>query len=208
MFCERCGEYSGRYALCKKCYHQTEESGYNMDWLFGDDEEYESTCIACQEGKDDDGYLFCRSCYYKYKNKTIILQIDKCTDVKLIDSYYYGRLKCKDGHIVKSKAEREIDNFLYDHNIRHCYEYTISIDGNEEHDLHPDFYLPDMNVYIEYWGKEDDEEYDKIKSYKMDIYRKLKITLICMYESIDAEDIEAALRRKLKNYKSGKINYL
>ena len=60
----------------------------------------------------------------------------------------------KDGHIVKSKSEREIDNFLNQYKIRHYYEHELSIDDNPEHSIHPDFYLPDLDVYIEHWGKD------------------------------------------------------
>ena len=206
MYCKICGDYSGQYPLCKDCYYTVQNSDYEFD--FDDDYESTTTCIACQEEKDDDGYLFCKSCYYKYKNKTLVFQVNKCVEFKLIYNYYEGKYKCIDGHMVKSKAEREIDNFFFRHNIKHCYEPTLPIDEIEEHDLHPDFYLPEMKVYIEHWGKENDEQYNRIKAYKVDIYRKLQITLICTHESTDSADIEGALRRKLKNFKVGEINYL
>ena len=100
------------------------------------------------------------------------------------------------------------DNFLFKNRIAHCYERPLSIDDNPEHDLHPDFYLPDLQLYIEHWGMEDNEQYNSEKEYKIPLYQKLKITLICTHENTDSVDIESALRRKLKHYKKGEINFL
>lgn len=199
MYCEQCGKYSGRYALCRDCYDEL---------LYGDYDESESFCIACHEEKDDDGYFFCKSCYYKYKNKTLRFEVRNCTDFELIDFYYEGRYRCYDGHIVKSKSEKEIDNYLFKKNIRHCYEKPIHIDGNEENDIHPDFYLYDMDAYIEHLGKEGDASYDEITEYKVKMYKNLKLTVIFTHENTDAKDMQSALDRKLKNFKRGQLNYL
>ncbi|MFX1402814.1 MAG: UvrD-helicase domain-containing protein, partial [Promethearchaeota archaeon] len=55
---------------------------------------------------------------------------------------------------VKSLGERDIANFLFLHNIEFNYEPLAAwIDKNEEDKLyHPDFYLPEHNIYIEHWG--------------------------------------------------------
>lgn len=214
--CEFCGEYSGKYPLCRECF-KLMESGeleqctncgeWHYTWEYCECEQETATCIICNSNKENDGYLFCKTCYHQYKNKTITLQIKNCRNIKLIDSYYDGRYKCKDGHIVKSKAEREIDNYLFDHNIKHCYEKNLAIDNNKEHDLLPDFYLPEENVYIEHLGKEEDPSYIEILQYKMKIYKKLGLTIVCTHESTDSFDMESALNRKLKNYKAKKINY-
>ena len=54
----------------------------------------------------------------------------------------------------------------------------------------------------------DDPEYVEKMKYKLDIYKKLKITLICMYEETDSEKITNVLDRKLQFYKRDQINYL
>lgn len=202
MYCEKCGKYSGRYPLCKNCYYEENDE---EDLLpFEEWEDVPGECLIC--GKDSGEYLFCRECYHKYKNKTITLQCKNCTDFQLIDHQYEGIYRCIDGHIVKSKAEREIDNYLFLHNIRHCYEKPIPVDNNTE--IHPDFYLPDLDLYIEHWGKEDDYSYNETKKYKLDIYRKLRITLICTHEKEDSADIDSALNRKLHTFKRNQINFL
>ncbi len=53
-----------------------------------------------------------------------------------------------DGHMVRSKAEMLIDNWLYMAEIVHAYERKLPI----EEELYSDFYIPTGKVYIEYWG--------------------------------------------------------
>lgn len=67
--------------------------------------------------------------------------------------------------------------------------------------------MPEKKAYIEHWGKENDPKYNEQKNYKLDKYKKMKITVICTHENTDSEDIESALNRKLNNFKIGKVNY-
>lgn len=167
-------------------------------------------CIAC--GKETKaGFLFCPSCYKKYVDKKLLVEITNCRDITILDDSYEGKFTCTDGHIVKSKSEMIIDNWLFDHSIPHAYEKKLPIDADESHDLHPDFCLPAYNgnqddVYIEYWGyNESNIRYTESKNYKMKIYKQLNTTVICLEEK-DMMDISASMSRKLKFYKKGTIN--
>lgn len=171
-----------------------------------------SRCITC--GFHTDGLLFCNNCYKKYKEKEILVKIIKCKNVELLDETYESIYRCKDGHMVKSKSERDIDNYLYEHKIQHVYEPELPY-NNGTKVLHPDFkltnYLGDgKDVYIEHWGyNEANYRYQETKKYKMPIYQEQHITLICTHESVDAKDIESSLNRKLnKAYiKENQINF-
>lgn len=167
-------------------------------------------CIAC--GKETKpGFLFCVSCYKKYADKKLLVEINKCKDITILDDSYEGKFTCTDGHVVKSKSEMIIDNWLFEHGIPHAYEKKLPIDANESHDLHPDFCLPGYHddpddVYIEYWGyNESNKEYTKSKNYKIKVYKELKVTVICLEEK-DIMDINASMSRKLKFYKKGTVN--
>ena len=166
----------------------------------------EGCCLTC--GKPAEGKMFCKSCYHKYKNKTLLVKISKCDTLEVLDESYEGIYVCKDGHVVKSKSERDIDNYLFDKQIRHVYEKEIRMfDGTP---IHPDFYLPDRNAYIEHWGYDESNiKYTETKNMKMDFYHKKGLTLICTYEKSDAKDIESALDWKLdpNNYKQGEVNF-
>jgi hypothetical protein len=160
-----------------------------------------SKCITC--GKQTDGLLFCSSCYHKYKNKELLFRITNCANVELLDGDYEGKYTCKDGHIVKSKSERDIDNYLFEHGISHAYERELPYGATDKEVLHPDFYLPNYlgekkHVYIEHWGyNENNIQYTKTKKFKMPIYKQLGITLICTYEKTDMGKIDTVLDRKL-----------
>lgn len=167
-------------------------------------------CIAC--GKETKaGFLFCSSCYKRYVDKKLLVEITNCRDITILDDSYEGKFTCTDGHIVKSKSEMIIDNWLFDHSIPHAYEKKLPIDADGSHDLHPDFFLPAYkgdqdDIYIEYWGyNESNIKYTESKNYKMKIYKQLNITVICLEEK-DMMDISASMSRKLKFYKKGTIN--
>ena len=172
-----------------------------------------SKCITC--GKPTDGLLFCTNCYHKYKNKELLFRITNCTCVELLEEDYEGRYTCKDGHIVKSKSERDIDNYLFEHGISHAYERELPYGATEKEILHPDFFLPNylgegQHVYIEHWGyNENNIQYTKTKKFKMPIYRNLGITLVCTYEKTDMGKIDTVLDRKLNKLfiKLNQINY-
>jgi len=120
--------------------------------------------------------------------------------VELLDGDYEGKYTCKDGHIVKSKSERDIDNYLFEHGISHAYERELPYGATDKEVLHPDFYLPNYlgekkHVYIEHWGN--NIQYTKTKKFKMPIYKQLGITLICTYEKTDMGKIDTVLDRKL-----------
>ncbi len=177
------------------------------------DSNNKSRCVTC--GKHSDGLLFCANCYHKYKNKELLFKITNCTNIELLDEDYEGRFTCKDGHIVKSKSERDIDNYLFEHNISHAYERELPFGATQKEVLHPDFYLPNYlgdgkHVYIEHWGyNENNIQYAKTKKFKMPIYKKLGITLICTYEKTDMGKIDTVLDRKLNKefIKVNDINY-
>lgn len=72
---------------------------------------------------------------------------------------YEKPYRCKDGDYVRSKAEREIDNFLYDNKIWHIYEPELVCHNKKKY--YPDFLLTDYNLYIEYFGRSDEKYIEK-----------------------------------------------
>lgn len=55
---------------------------------------------------------------------------------------------------VKSYGEMDIANFLFENGVKYIYEHPYKIDTRDkEHgQYYPDFYLPDYDIYIEYFG--------------------------------------------------------
>lgn len=198
--CEECGKWHSTNEECE-CKKNKENTTKGQSKIIIINQENKSRCITC--GKKTDGLLFCTSCYSKYCKKELLFKITGCSSVELLDEDYEGKLNCKDGHIVKSKSEREIDNYLFENGIPHAYEKKLPYGKTEKEVLHPDFFLKDYlgkgeHVYIEHWGYNDsNKDYTKTKKFKIDIYKKLGITLVCTNEKTDIQDIEATLDRKL-----------
>ena len=200
--CPDCGKWHHVFEKCE-CKKNTnkEEPKNNSEENFTDQKE--NKCLLCD--KDSGKYLFCKECFSKYHGKTLLLKItcDKNQKLELLNESYEGVYTCKDGHIVKSKSERDIDNYLFEHKIAHAYEKPLVI-GNEV--FKPDFYLKDQDVYIEHWGyDESNKEYTRRKEYKIPKYKEKGITLITTTEK-DMQDVETSLELKLSNYKKGEIN--
>lgn len=83
-------------------------------------------------------------------------------------------IRASDGHMVRSRAEALIDSWLYENRVVHAYEKLVRI----EQKMYCDFYLPELDVYIEFWGLENDPRYRKRKDAKLDLYRKNDLRLI------------------------------
>ncbi len=104
-------------------------------------------------------------------------------------------LRTKDGHMVRSRAEVIIDNALYDYKLAHAYERKLPI----EEDLFSDFFIPTENVYIEYWGMENDPKYLDRKKVKLDIYKKYDFKLIELTD-YDISNLDDHLPKKLLKF--------
>lgn len=87
---------------------------------------------------------------------------------------FKANYRTTDGHMVRSKAEMLIDNWLYMAEIVHAYERKLPI----EEDVYSDFYIPSGKVYIEYWGIEENPKYLKRKEKKIELYKKYGFNLI------------------------------
>ncbi len=103
--------------------------------------------------------------------------------------------RATDGHVVRSKAELLIDNWLYVAGVVHAYERRLPI----EEDLYCDFYLPSGKVYIEYWGLENDPRYAARKATKLAIYEKHGLNLIQLTDA-EVQNLDDVMPRLLLKY--------
>lgn len=123
------------------------------------------------------------------------------------------------GEIVKSYGEMEIANFLFYNNIKYEYEakYKYKTDTTEYGEYHPDFYLPDYDIYVEYFGidrnhnvpsyytskhgKTPKEEYNDGIAWKRETHKNHGTILIELYYYQNKEGIlKETLRDELKKY--------
>lgn len=165
-----------------------------IDELYNKQEDSDLNCIIC--GKSSNGKHFCIDCWNEYKDKSIDIRITNCKEVQILDQYGNLTIECDDGRKVRSRAEALISNFFYNNKIRSVYEKTIYYkENNEDKTLHPDFYLPDYDMYIEY-NEIKKKSYLKSKDYTMTIYKKLGYNVIIMDDK-DLNSIAGCLKPKL-----------
>ncbi len=72
-------------------------------------------------------------------------------------------IEARDGTVVQSEGERRIADWLTAHGLAYRYDAKYRIIG--EFQIRPDFYLPELDVYVEYWGLDTPQ-------YKMSMYKK------------------------------------
>lgn len=89
------------------------------------------------------------------------------------DGKYFTTL---DGTRVRSKSEQFIADWLYRHSIKYVYEPLLNV---RDFSFHPDFFIPEANVYIEHVSE---------KSYstreKEEQFRKGSLLLVKTFESM------------------------
>ena len=97
---------------------------------------------------------FCDRCF----DETFLRRRNFETDVELSKT-----VEANDGTVVQSKGERKVAEWLTAHGLGYRYDAKYRIIG--EFQIRPDFYLPELDVYIEYWGL-------NTPQYKMSMYKK------------------------------------
>lgn len=100
------------------------------------------TCLFCK--KDSNGMHFCKECYHTYKDREMDIHIKNLIEWTITDEYGNQKIQCKNGMKVRSRAEKIIADFFFDHKIRAIYETDIPYKHKDKVIiLNPDFYLPD-----------------------------------------------------------------
>lgn len=108
------------------------------------------------------------------------------------------KYRCSDGHYVRSRAELLIDNWLFDKRIIHIYERQVTFASNEK--FLCDFYLPDFNAYVEFWGKTDDY-YVKRRNIKTSLYKTLENVKLIELDDKALENLDDILENRINEIK-------
>ena len=110
------------------------------------------------------------------------------------------------GEEVKSKGEKRIADYFKSKNIKYVYE-----PGLREFYADPDFYLPDYDVYVEYWGLLNArdawvaQKYEKSMKRKMAIYYTHNIKFISIYPG-NLKHLEHTFPRKFEKVTGTKFH--
>jgi DNA helicase-4 len=131
--------------------------------------------------------------------------LDDLFEILFSRKQYGTRSTTKLGVEVRSRAEQTIAEYFDSTGLRFQYEKEIEtgIWIFTEKVSAPDFYLPDYDVYVEYWGMVNvDNNYDRNKytramKYKMARYHDLGIKFISIYPD-NMKNLDWIFRTKFK----------
>ncbi|HEY6436670.1 MAG TPA: UvrD-helicase domain-containing protein, partial [Ignavibacteriaceae bacterium] len=106
------------------------------------------------------------------------------------DGKYFTTL---DGTKVRSKSEQFIADWFYRHSIKYEYEPLLNV---KDFDFHPDFYIPEANLYIEHVSDKSFSTKDKEEQ-----FQKGNLLLVKTYESMtkDSALFNHTLDKVVKN---------
>lgn len=113
---------------------------------------------------------------------------------------------------MKSIAERKIADYFKDNNIKYVYEREAKGKGLffDYKIGSPDFYLPDYDVYVEYWGLVDADDSSTRAKYirnmrrKMALYYQNNIKFISIYPD-NLKNLDWIFRRKFQKVTGFKL---
>ena len=110
------------------------------------------------------------------------------------------------GQPVRSQGERVIADYFTRHNIAYYYEAEATTNDwfiFKAKISRPDFYLPQYNLFVEYWGLVDSfdwgtrDSYIKSMRWKMAQYRKNNIRFVSIYPS-NLSSLDYYFKRKFR----------
>lgn len=106
-------------------------------------------------------------------------------------------IQAADGTVVQSDGERLIAETLTALGIVYRYDNRFRI--IKGYAIRPDFYLPEFDLYIEYWGMEDNLDYQIGMLEKKKLYQQAEKKLISLYGR-EKHRLREALREKLSSH--------
>jgi hypothetical protein len=106
-------------------------------------------------------------------------------------------LKTLKGTLVQSAGEKQVAEWLERKGLPYRYDGRLRI--IEGFQIRPDFYLPELDVYIEYWGL-DTPRYKAGMYLKQDLYMHAGKKLISLYPT-DLATLDSVLSAKLEALK-------
>jgi hypothetical protein len=102
-------------------------------------------------------------------------------------------IEARDGTVVQSAGECRLADWLTAHGL--SYRYDAKFRMIAEFQIRPDFYLPELDLYIEYWGM-DTPQYKMSMYKKQTLYQQEGKRLISVYPK-DLPALDRLLQTKL-----------
>jgi predicted nuclease of restriction endonuclease-like RecB superfamily len=103
------------------------------------------------------------------------------------------KISTEAGVLVRSRNERRIADFLFGKQIAFVYESVLQLESKI---YRPDFYLPNYQLYIEFFGWTHIPSYQQKTQEKIAAYREHQIACIYLYLK-GSRDLENILEHQL-----------
>jgi hypothetical protein len=159
-------------------------------------EKSEHRCQKCDVKTNSDEYARSMKAFQR-------VYCDKCFDEVFLRRRNYDTevenkktIETRSGTLVQSDGERIISDYLHYQGISFRYDERIRL--IEGYAIRPDFYLPEYDVYIEYWGM-DTLDYKIGMMKKQKLYQQEGKKLISLYFS-DKSRLTEILQAKLSSF--------
>ncbi|MCK5806427.1 MAG: HEAT repeat domain-containing protein [Lentisphaeria bacterium] len=107
-------------------------------------------------------------------------------------------IQAADGTVVQSDGERIIAEELAALGMEYRYDNRFRI--VKGYAIRPDFYLPELDLYIEYWGMEDNLDYRIGMLEKKKLYQQAGKRLLSLHAH-DKPNLRTVLRQKLDRHR-------
>lgn len=153
-------------------------------------------CQRCNAQISADEYARSRQAFQR-------LFCDRCFDEVFLERRNFEAqveinktIEARDGTIVQSEGERRIADWLTAHGFAYRYDAKFRIIA--EFQIRPDFYLHELDVYIEYWGL-DSPQYKMSMYKKQTLYQQEGKRLISVYPQ-DLPNLDGLMNAKLRHY--------
>jgi hypothetical protein len=111
----------------------------------------------------------------------------------------------------KSQGERKIADVLSRYSLDFIYEPGLLVYDRDLHQpriWYPDFGLPRYGVYIEYFGREGDPQYDARVHHKLKTYHHQQIAVVPVYPNDLRGDYERKIIDPIHQYTAGRLRDL
>jgi len=140
-----------------------------------------------RRGIDKYGKPYCFHCFEEKTHEDSLFE----TDVEAAK-----RLRTVDEVAVQSRGEKRIGDWLASKGIEYRYDERMVIAGGLR--MRPDFYLPEFDLYIEYWGMDTSEYVANMRNKRILYQRERKKLISLSYRDFD--QLEQLLEEKLSRY--------
>ena len=178
-------ELFDRVEIYKKLYEHIGRAGYGYvahRHLSGYD--FTMRCEGCGRDMGEFRYMdrYCRECFILHRLRTFLNEMPR-------------EYNAVDTHLLRSSDEVRIDDWFHHNGIQHEVERRVPVSNRL---MYCDWYLPQGNVYVEYWGLTNEEWYREARRVKERLYRQAHLDL----RSIEPEDmanLDEILRYKFRD---------